>query len=566
MCVGAYAISHGPLLAEENRASLGHWATQVARLKFPAQITATHIISSPQCTSKDECVLYGGLVVGTLGGQVSLVSAAGRPVKTFESPSQGCGGVDQVVAVIYPKAHCRYNLVLLVVYSSLGLWELQVDTATMAALSWAPVLDSSSSAGAPELYLDPDVAYPRNFDPDATQYLKNVLFWSGKNIVDLKMIQTGHHDMSREFMVSGLTHDGDVWLGHGNFACGQQGQFSFKQLSVSHAVTVGLSHLGADVLEKSKRITRFAPDATKMQSINLQNSLSSALDSSFASSTPETASFVYDGLQAELIILDDRGELMRLNNIYSKVKVSQHLRNPFGDKRKKCNLMATLDYSLVYHDNSFYLFNNTGTLAHDEAWYDKSALVFHETEGSLMAYTSPEGLLGEIKKKVLIALSNISWVPVKRCNIDVSSWRENGQKGRQTALVVTLPTNVVLIFKSYSLRAAKSIPQGSMVIKLVMGIVKSVVLVCAGALGLNWSKMLGKKHKLPKSHLFGDGRLSHPLLKAEHPRKHKIEEFKRRDELSGDLMAGHNLRQKMVDSAPTQRESFKDFLDEVKFL
>lgn len=451
--------------------SLFDVAEPVAALRFPYAVTAIHIIDDKGCKGRLYCPISGGIMVGDSRGSLSILSSDMAVVKSFEPPVE-CGKtqINLISSLYHNDRFCDMDLTIAVDFHRCGIWFVQVVTRIPETVTRNPELVEMEN---------------ENFLLKSTSWR----MVSGYELppIDLQISVGRNGSTIPTLSFLSLFATGTVWFHTVHDICRtNEAKVLFRQLAVHDVIAMRISNIKFEFIDSSGRIVVFK------QGRNVSMSC-------FGEERLAAASFSLQQSEDLISALTMQGQWIHLQYTLNKCKQNRYIDGTNASKRIRCTAGETAvprhgvdmkfvgeGLSLVMHgaDRSHLSLLNHSNDHVDTLWRRVDPYLFYDNVSSLSKRWCRWNHLCIVSRIIHRILGS------NRILSDMKILQTVGTV-KHAVITVRAPPNVVALYRMTWASQASRGTMGAHLFALLLGLLKSVALIGAAAMGILWSRSHG---------------------------------------------------------------------------
>jgi len=426
-------------------------ATPLATLKFQGSVTHMHVIDQRICHNVKLCLLQDFILVGEASGRTTFLTPQGNFLFQIPPPDICTDKpVLKITVTSYRKRIGAYDYLLFVSFDRCGVYAIKLDSSAMrASTSWTPICNETGRQTVKELQVLSTRRANGCLGHAILLLLDDMTLWSGLisidisgNDGDLNSCETGENRFNKvdEGIVSFKTSRSSLY--------GLRATGEVFHAPISHAGEVlGVSircdgrwrherQLLIGIFDLSRRKTWFSAvlDDGTIQSIRVG----------------------------------------KICEVVSRIKISNADLSPTIQPLK---LSATNGYSLLVSNKFLGLYNQT-----QSAGYDLPPVFIQKVDALIkdkIPYSFSFWLQHTIGKRLF---------SIQKANLHALLHKASNDRG----IFLVSFANFICIYRP-NFFEPEAIHRSKKILQILGGLLKSVALVIAAALGISWSKLASKK-------------------------------------------------------------------------
>eukprot|EP00890_Picochlorum_soloecismus_P001383 jgi/Picsp_1/2245/NSC_05709-R1_---NA--- len=427
-------------------------ATPLATLKFQGSVTHMHVIDQRTCHNKNSCLLQGFILVGESSGKITFLTPLGNFIFQIPPPDI-CQKkpVMQITVTFYRKRIGKYDSLLFISFQRCGIYAIQLDSVAMrTSTSWTPVYKETGKQTVHELQVVSTRRANGCMGHAIVVLLDDMTLWSG-----LISMEDSRKDGDMNSCYTDESRFNKVDEGIVSFKTSRSSLYGLKATGeVLHAL---ISHSGV-VFDVSMR----CDGRWRHEKQLLTGTFDLARRKTWFSAIME------DGTLQNV-------RVGRTCEVVTKIKI---LDADFTQNVQPLKLSATNGYSVLLSNKFIGMYNQTRA----NAGYDFPP-VFLQKVDDLVKNKIPFSFFLWLQHAVGNRLFSI-----QKSNLHALLHHASNNKG----IFLVSFANFVCMYRP-NFFEPEEVHRSKKVLQVLGGLLKSVALVIAAALGIRWSKLASTK-------------------------------------------------------------------------
>lgn len=451
----ADSVEQPQVLYKPKTPQIEELATPLATLKFQRSVTHMHVIDQRTCHNKNTCLLQGFILVGESSGRTTFLTPQGNFVFQIPPPD-ACQNkpVLQITVTSYRKSIGAYDSIIFISFKRCGVYAIQLDSLAMrASASWTPIYQGTGNPIVTNLQVVSTKRANGCLGHAIVILLNDMTLWSLLVSMNESDKDSDQHGCGTDESPFNKVDEGIV-----TFKASKSSIYALR--STGEVFHARLSHSG-EVLSASIR----CDDRWKREKQLLTGAFDLDRRKTWFSAVLDdgTLSSVRVGKTCEVV---RRMQISDFTDIISKVQ--------------PLKVSAANGYSLLLSDKFIALYNQTRATT----GYDIPPVFLQKLDDLVKIYQIPR-------------LSIFSWLQhaigrrvfsIQKSNLHALLHHPSNNKG----IFLVSFANFLCIYRP-NFFETEEMHRPKRFLQILGGLLKSVALIIAAALGIRWSKLAGKK-------------------------------------------------------------------------